>query len=525
MNREAEWLDALERPDAYAPPVAQVVHLQTHISHVFLAGDFAYKIKKAVDLGFLDFSTVERRRFFCEEELRLNRRLAPDLYLEVLPVVRTEDGVRMGGEGEVLEYAVKMRRFEQRDLLSQRKVTSELIDRITAQVTSFHQRIEMADPHTPWGEPGQLIEPMLQNFRQIRELGLPFVDERKLGCLEQWTRDRHAALEPLLQQRKQEGFIRECHGDMHLGNMALLEGRLVIFDGIEFNPALRWIDVMSEVAFLVMDLEQAGQRDLAWRFLNGYLEITGDYQGAVVLDFYKLYRAMVRAKVAAIRASQADLNSGEFDAAGREFQRYLQLAADYVVDGAPRLMITHGVSGCGKSRLARQLRERLPAIHLRSDVERKRLAGLNMGARSQSAAEKGIYTPEATRRTYARLADLAELLLRAGYQVLVDATFLQREQRTAFRVLAAGLQVECVILDLRADQAVLYERVRARLAKGADPSEADERILQRQLAGRQPLDEDERRRAITADTSVPGWEERLYRQLLRNDTTQHEHNA
>ena len=427
MALQERLLDGLLNPQAYPHPVECVEHIETHISHVLLAGDYAYKLKKPLNLGFLDFSTLERRRFCCAEELRLNRRLAPHIYLGVVPVSGTLQRPRIGPEqeGEVLEYAVKMRRFDQDTLLTRMPVTRSLADRIAMRVAGFHSVIPAAEAASEYGTPESVLLPMLENFEQIRvHLREPGALAR-LQPLERWTRKRHDELWSVLDRRKREGRIRECHGDMHRGNIALVGGELVIFDGIEFNPALRWIDTMSELAFLVMDLEEAGQADRARRFLNRYLEISGDYAGLLVLNFYKAYRAMVRAKVTAIRLGQPDVEPAEAARDREEYEGYVALAQGYTKQGTKRLIITHGVSGTGKSRLAILLRERLPLIHIRSDLERKRLFGLPELARTDAERGSGIYTDEAGDRTYERLRELAGLILDAGYSPLVDATFPQ----------------------------------------------------------------------------------------------------
>ncbi len=513
MIDQTELVYALTRSEAYDHPVDRVEHLQTHISHVLLAGDFAYKIKKPLDLGFLDFSTLERRRFCCEEELRLNRRLAPQLYLDVVPITGSAERPRFGGAGAALEYSVLMRRFPQDALLSRRELTPALVDRIAERVAEFHLGIPGASDESPFGRPDAVLFPMQQNFDQIRPLlGDPGMLQR-LDPLERWTRDTFERLRSTLQARRDGGHIRECHGDMHLGNIALVADELVIFDGIEFNPSLRWIDTLNEVAFFVMDLEQWGRQALARRFLNRYLELTGDYGGLPVLDFYKVYRALVRVKVTAIRFSQPGLDESERRAVTEDFERYLALAESYTQPRSPRLFITHGVSGSGKSALGRILRERLPLIHVRSDVERKRLFGLGEQDRSGSTANGGIYSEEATRKTYGHLRQLADSILAAGYDAFVDAAFLRSWQRGLFEDLAREREANLIILVPEAPDEVLRERVRKRHAVGQDASEADEAILEAQLRSRESLTEEESASAVRVDTVHPPTPEELISRL------------
>ncbi len=506
---QQKLIEGLLRPKAFPHPADDMEHLQTHISHVILAGDYAYKIKKPLDLGFLDFSTLERRRFCCDEELRLNRRLAPDLYLQVVPITGTPEEPKFGGEGVPLEYAVKMRRFPQSALLSHQQPSPEIIDRIARKAAEFHADIPSAGAESAFGTPQAVFFPMQQNFDQIRGLVDDPGELARLGRLEQWTRDTYARLEPLLARRKLEGHIRECHGDMHLGNIALIDGEIAIFDGIEFNPDLRWIDTLSEVAFFVMDLEQAGRDRLAWRFLDGYLTVSGDYEGLLLLDFYKVYRALVRAKVTAIRLAQGDLPAEEREAVMNEYSRYSTLAERYTQPRRKALIITCGVSGSGKSHLTGSLLEELPAIRVRSDVERKRLFDLPADADSRSALKAGIYTPEASRATYDRLRELSGLILDAGDTAIVDATFLRRAHRDPFRALAEDKGVPFVILDFEAGEETLRSRIRHRMSEARDPSEADLDVLASQLAEREPVAEDESGHICRTDTTVTDAYERL----------------
>lgn len=492
-------IKGLMQPDAYPHPAAPVVQIETHISHVLLAGDFAYKLKKPLDLGFLDFATLERRRFCCEEELRLNRRLAADLYLDVVAIAGTPETPRIGGIGPVLEYAVKMKRFPQESLLDRQTVSGDLMTRLAETVADFHADIPAADPLDPFGSPARVLAPMLDNLRRVRQT---FPEHQaQLERLEDWTRTRHDRLTAIIERRRQQGCVRECHGDMHRGNIALVDGEIRIFDAIEFNPDLRWIDTASEIAFLVMDLEQAGETVCARIFLNRYLERSGDYGALAVLDFYKVYRALVRAKVLAIRLGQSDLDPAAACVARDDCLRYLTLAESYTRPRPAHLLIACGLSGSGKSRLSLQLREALPLIHLRSDVERRRLFGLHETARSLAHIDSGIYFPRATDWTYDRLYRLADAALASGYDVLVDATFITRSRRERFLHLAHRRGAAFAILALDAPLDVLRQRVQQRLAAGTDASEADLAVLERQYAGQERLSDEERLHAILIDTS------------------------
>jgi aminoglycoside phosphotransferase family enzyme len=422
-DHHARLIEGLLQLQAWPEPVGEIVRIETHISTVLLAGEFAYKIKKPVDLGFLDFSTLERRKLFCEEELRLNGRLAPHIYLDAVPITGTLEQPRMGGDGPAIDYAVKMRQFPADALLSKHPelLTPQLIDEIAAKVADFHGRIAVADPQNGFGAPAAVFAPMEENFSQIRELVDDEQELRRLERLLAWTREQHQSLEETLELRRLGGFIRECHGDMHLGNIAMDGDEILIFDGIEFNPNLRWIDIINEVAFLFMDLDEKGRSDLAWRFLNVYIRYSGDFEGLALLRFYLVYRAMVRAKVAAIRLGQAGLAPEEMRAIKADYLAYVGQAEGYTQPPRPALIITRGVSGSGKSTATIPLVGKLQAVRIRSDVERKRLAGLDPRAVTGSAVGQGIYSSDATEKTYARLLGLAELVMKAGYVANLSA--------------------------------------------------------------------------------------------------------
>jgi uncharacterized protein len=482
------------QPAAYPGSVSRIELLETHISWVFLAGDFAYKLKKPVDLGFVNFSTLERRRHFCDEELRLNRRLAPDLYLDVLPIGGTAENPRIGGRGTPIEYCVRMKRFQQERLLSrlvaEGKLLPEHVDLLARQVAEFHARVPVAERASRFGSPEAVAEPIRANFAHLdRPENAEAAD--RIERLRSWSENELAAREDELIVRKGCGFIRECHGDMHLGNMILADGAVTIFDCIEFNPDLRWIDVMSEVAFCTMDLEDRGRVDLARRYLNAYLEWSGDYTGLAVFPLYFTYRALVRAKVAQLRREQEGLSQTGGERLARELANYLQLAEKSTVRQVPFLAITHGLSGSGKTFGSQAVVERLGAIRLRSDIERKRLAGLEPLAETQSGVGSGLYSSAFSRRTFDKLAELAGKIVKAGFPAAVDATFLKRAERNQFRAIAATLKVPFLILDFPADETTCRERIRQRNQARVDASEATEAVLAHQLQIREMLEADE----------------------------------
>jgi len=525
VDEQRTLVQALQDPARYPYPVTQVTLLETHISYVLLTGTFAYKIKKAVDFGFLDFSTLEQRRRFCDEELRLNRRLASQLYLAVVPISGTlcepsidDDGCTPIEAIEAIEYAVKMVEFPQSSLLDLRLARGDLsaqqIDALTDVVASFHVQAASASSGSEFGTPTVIWQMAAENFSQLLAAPCAVVDAARLATLEAWSRNEYARLEAWFDERRRAGFVRECHGDLHLGNIALIDGKPVIFDCIEFNPLLRWIDVVNEVAFLCMDLAERGRADFANRFINRYLETCGDYAGLRCLTFYLVYRALVRAKVASLRAVQ------ETSAAAARRQlanraQYLAFAGRAILPRHRQLLLMHGVSGTGKTWVSQAVLEHLGALRLRSDVERKRLCGLPALARSASAVDCGRYDEATTHATYQRLVERAREVLGAGFPVLVDAACLRRWQREIFRDLAAQLDVPFRILSCRADDATLRRRIVARQRSGGDASEADLAVLDHQLQNNDALSVAEQDVTIVFDSGRDSLEQLLARCALK----------
>lgn len=493
----------LQNPALYDHPIDQFEVIETHISWVLLTGDYVYKIKKPVNFGFLDFSTLEKRHFYCDEELRLNRRLAPQLYLDVVSINGSAEQPQLNGQDEVIEYAVKMRQFPQSQqldrLLAKNGLNNSVIDNLARKVAEFHFSIPSVPEESSYGDVEHVQQPMLENFTQIRaNIDEPTITVL-LDKLEQWTQKQLQQLSFTIQFRKAQGYVRECHGDMHLRNIALWQSEIVIFDCIEFNENFYWIDVMSEIAFLVMDLEDRKQDALAQRFLNTYLEITGDYEGLPLFLFYKVYRAMVRAKVAALRINQEKAGTEEYEQTFEEFYEYLKLAECYIKPTTPMLLINFGLSGSGKSVGARQLAEKVPAIQVRSDVERKRLFQV---LENSKATELKLYSAETTQNTYNRLVAIAQCLLNAGYSVIIDAANLKLQQRRLFSELATSMNIPYCILAYQAEEAILKQRIKQRVQRDDDASDATVEILQHQLENHEPISENEKLFTIEIDANA-----------------------
>ena len=463
------WLEGFRQRlgDDTGEPVELI---ETHISWLLLVNGFAYKLKKPIKLPFLDYGSAARRHFFCDEELRLNHRFAPDLYLDIVPVDAASD-----------EYAVRMRRFEEAGRLDhvceRGELTTAQLSELARVIVTFHQNAAVAAADSRFGTPEQVLAPALENFD---ELGSLLPDEsRRLDKLRTWTSDELTRRRARILARKLAWRVRECHGDLHLGNLVLIDKQVTPFDCIEFNDDLRWIDVISEVSFLYVDLLDHQRPDLAGWLLNEWLAISGDFDGVPLLRFYAVYRALVRAKVAGIR--------GDVIEAGK----YLAMAEQLIAPPTPTLTITFGLSGSGKTwaSTAMLLADKsATSLRLRSDIERKRLFGLRVDAASQSGVNSGIYDDEANSRTYEHLAKIAAELLENGWSVIIDATFLERKRRDLFHALADRYQVPFKIRACSASTAAMKQCIAQR---HDDASEARLDVLVQQLSHVEPLGKDE----------------------------------
>jgi len=496
-------IEMMNDPAVYPHPVAGLSIIETHISWVVLTGDFAYKIKKPVNFGFLDFSTLEKRRNNCEQELRLNRRLAAEIYLDLVTIKSRPGGLLIEGEGEIVDYAVKMRQFPQSAQMDNRLAHGGVrlvdMDSLAHYIASFHQSIPAASVATVYGDQQHIYQPVEQNFIQISENIHTDQHREVLSGLANWSRVMFTTLTPVFVQRKQQGYIRECHGDLHLSNLLCLNHQPIAFDCLEFNSSLRWIDVISDIAFLIMDLQYRQQMPMANRLLNTWLEDIGDYTGLCVLPFYLCYRAMVRAKVNVLRLGQRDISGQKKRAVMADYQSYQQLARSYTEKSRPRLIIMRGLSASGKSTLSQQIVDSLGYIRIRSDVERKRLFHLPMDKNhtAGSVINEGLYSREASIRTYKRLLFLCTQIIAAGYSVVVDAAFLQSAQRRPFEQFARTANVPCRLVETQAPVEVLKQRI---MARKNDVSDAGMEVLEYQLAHRQALDKKEQEYCILINT-------------------------
>ncbi|AOR73141.1 kinase [Burkholderia stabilis] len=483
-RRKTRQLDrALRRPATYPHPAGQIKRIETHLSVVYLAGRYAYKRIKPVQFGFVDLVRPAQRRRCALAECTLNRPFAGALYLGVWPLVTRGRRCAFGpparaGAGRHRqaavsgEYVVRMRRFDAHAMLSVRCASCDEgladADALADTLARYHLH---APRRAPCGHPGSAASVATQCLALVDTLDGNVPEE---AALRTWYEAELARIAPRLADRHANGFVRACHGDLHLDNIVRWRNRILMFDCIEFGDALRWIDVASDLAFAWMDFSARGRADCAHRLLSGWLARTGDYEALGVLPCYFVYRALVRALTARLRGDDAARS------------RYLRIASEMAAarrEAQPALLLCHGVSGSGKSAASRALAERLGAIRLSSDVERKRFAGAAEVTRLPPCA----YSDASIGEVYERLRSQAGTVVDSGFTAIVDATFLLQRNRTAFISLAAQLGVRVAILDFTASDATLVSRVAARAARGHDASDADTVVLARQIGHADPL--------------------------------------
>ncbi len=501
----ADLIVALQSAGAYPdPPRAGVTVLQTHISMLFFTDDRVFKVKKPITLDFLDYSTLERRRHFCEEEVRLNRRLAPEVYLGVAPITRDLDGViHVHGDGEVIEYAVEMVRLPDDRmmgaLLDRGEIDNQLMDEIVQLLATFHQKAATGPGVDEFGRPDEIAAQLEDNLQGLD----PFVrgavlssrlHEHLQNAARTWLQEHRE----LLEQRVCDGRTREGHGDLHTGNICLMRDGVVVYDCIEFSRRFRCRDVAAELAFLAMDLDFRCYRGFAAYLLHRYAELTGDPELPEVAAFYKTHLAMVRGRVACLRSVDTQLEPGDRRAARIEAMQYFHLAAAYALE--PVLVVMCGLPGTGKSHAARAIARPFEATVLRSDVIRKELAGLPPDARPADGRETGIYAPEFTRRTYDAMVQRAREHLGHGRTVVIDATCPAASMRAPFLDAARDLGVACVLVETTCPPETVRQRLQQRGGDPDEPSDADWAIYEHARKRFEPPDELAASQCVQVDT-------------------------
>ncbi len=488
-------IEQMLKPEFYDHPVTEPIQLlQTHISFVLLTGEYAYKVKKPMNFGFLDFSTLEKRQFFCGEELRLNRRLAPELYLSVLPIVEVDGKYHFDrkGEGTPVEYAIAMPEFSQADLLiemfSADRLTVDHVKQIGEQLATFHQSALTNDHINSFGTMEAVQAVANDNYASTEKYIGIAQTQSQFDQTRAYTDKFFAENAALFSDRIAQGKVRECHGDVHLKNICLYQDRIQIFDCIEFNEPFRNSDVLYDAAFLLMDLQFRGRRDLANIFLNTYLERTGDYEGVVLLPLHCSMRAYIRAKVTSFLLDDPNIPAEVKANAQKEAAAYYQLACEYTQPKQGKLIIMSGVSGSGKSTTAKAIALQQDAIYLRSDAIRKQIAGIDLMERGSDA----IYTPEMTLKTYTRLAELGSLLASKGFTVILDAKYDRLSLRSQAIAAAQAHNLPVEIIYCNAPLEVLEQRLRDRAKANNDIADATVEMLVSQQAAFEDFTDEEK---------------------------------
>ena len=475
----SQLIEGLADPAAYPFSVGEVEVRQTHISAVFLAGDYVYKVKKPVDYGFLDFGTLDKRRHFCEEEVRLNRRLAPDVYLGVVPVTQCDGPLCFEGDGELVEWAVKMRRLPDeatlQNRLQQDDVDVKVMRALASRIADFHARAESGPRIAAFGRFDVVAGNARENFEQsVAHVGTT-VSDAVFTRVKTLTEDALTRCQPLIESRALRGIPRDTHGDLRLDHVYIFPDReppddLVVIDCIEFTERFRFADPVSDVAFLVMGLNLQGRRDLGREFLDAYSQASGDDEGRALVPFYTAYRAAVRGKVEGLKLSRAEISEADRALALTKSRGswLLALVELETPSRKPCLLLVAGLPGTGKSTLARAVAEHADYRVIRSDVVRKELADVSSEQRSAPGFGEGIYTAEWTRRTYEECLRRTEKLLFEGQRVLVDANFRDEACRRMFLDAALRWGVPAGLLVCEADCKVVQDRLANRRDDASD---------------------------------------------------------
>jgi len=456
-------------PSFYPHPVQEPLQLiQTHVSYVVLTGEYAYKSKKAVDFGFLNYSTIDLRRHFCQEELRLNRQGAAELYLEVLPVTQTGTQFHLNGDGEPVEYLVKMRQFPQDTLLmalfERGELDEALLVELAKTIASFHAKAATNDYIRSFGTVEQVRQAIDQNYEQSEKyIGIAQTQEQFDGC-RTYTDRLFAEHQDWFDRRIAQDKIRECHGDLHLNNICYWNDQLLLFDCIEFNEPFRFVDVMFDIAYVVRDLDSRQRQDLSTIFLNTYFEQTGDWEGLQILPFYVNRQTYVRAKILSFLLDDPAISTADKAQSQATAAQFYRQAWSYCQPQQGRIILMSGLSGAGKSTTARYLASKTQAVHLRSDAVRKHLGGIAVQDRGGSE----LYTPEMTEKTYARLLQLGVMLAQQGYTVILDAKYDRQTFRQAAIEQAQSEQIPLQIFYCDAPAEVRRDRLVGRKGDIAD---------------------------------------------------------
>lgn len=505
MKNNAEsshLLTALLNPQFYPDKPARVEYLQTHISIIFLTGEFVYKVKKPVNLGFVDYTTLDKRRYFCEQELELNRRLSPDIYLDVIPITEKNGEIQLNGGGEIIDYTLKMRQLPQDRMLDyllvNGNVTAGMMEEVAAKMAGFHSKARTDSHIASFGNEEAIVVNIEENRSQTEKYVDITISSYQYRRINDYNNKFLQKNKALLQKRVYTGKIKDCHGDLHAQHICFFEG-IQVYDCIEFNERFRYCDVASEIAFLAMDLERYQRLDLSKVFMNSYIEISRDAEIRKLIDFYKCYRAYVRGKVDCFRLEDKLIKDKE--AVLNSAKNYFNLAYRYTFE-KPLLILFSGLMGTGKSTLAEALSKETGFPVISSDITRKKLAGVASGERHFEQFDDGIYSPESTGATYGELFSAAREHLQQGQPIILDASFKKREMRKALIDIARENTAEIYVIECVLDEAETKRRLDKRVDEGS-VSDGRWEIFEKQKLDFDKITEFPKKNHVVVDTFAP----------------------
>ncbi len=461
-------IKALLNPQAYPHTPKKVDLIQTQMSFLLLTGDYVYKVKKPVNLGYLDYTTLGKRRFFCHQEVKLNRRLCPEIYLSVVPIVKGKGQICLEGKGKAIEYAIKMRQLPQERmmnvLLQASQVTPEMVTKVAEKLAIFHKKAKTNLEVSAFGEVSTVRKNTDENFTQTEKYIGISISPQKYHHIKHYTDNFLEKNASLFLERIKQKRIRDCHGDLHAAHICFTNG-IFIYDCIEFNDRFRYCDVASEIAFLAMDLDHYARADLSYHFITAYIQLSQDKGLTQLLNFYKCYRAYVRGKVESFKLDDPYILTTEKERILAVAQGYFGLAYHYTRQ-RPLLFITTGLLGTGKTTLAQALSQRLGLVIISSDVTRKKLAGIPLTEHRFDEFKTGIYSEDFSRRTYDAMLAEAEKLLSQGQSVILDASFKKRTDRLQARKIADKIGADFLVIECILDEEIAKKRLEQRLKEG-----------------------------------------------------------
>jgi len=504
MVRLEALIRAMSDPAFYPHKPESVQVIQTHISVVFIAGKFVYKLKKPLNLDFLDFTTLEKRRYFCEQEVKLNSRFSEGIYLGVVDICQDLSGVNLSGKGETIEVAVLMSRIPEdrimTNMLKKDLITTDILDRLADRIAYFHSHAAGGSGIAGFGSTEVIYRNVKENFDQVFPFVGRTIDEDTYTQISRLSPDFIDTHRDLFLERMRSGFIRDCHGDLHVDHVVILD-EIMLYDCIEFNDRFRYGDTAADLAFLLMDLDFQGYPAFAKHLAERYAHTSGDAELLRLLGFYQSYRAFVRGKVLGFELDEPEISDAERDKAVTTAKDYFRLSLSYLKPPPPAIIIMCGLMATGKSFIAAKLAKRLGVAVLRSDEIRKDLHGVERSQHRFDIYREGIYTANATERTYEALFNAAERSLAQGRSVILDASFMSYEHRHRAHELALGAKVRFRLIECTAPEEVVKERLKARLMQTDEPSDGRWEIFDSQKAAFQPIRSDEESYRRTWDST------------------------